>query len=94
MDALQVRLSKHADDPEWFFYSDRGKTMVTINRGDYWHCGFAVPKGTAEKMQARGIEDFREGIVEVAPFLRDRVVELRDWSDVKILTVRADRLRK
>ena len=94
MDGLQVRLSKHADDPELFLYSDRGKTMVTINRGDYWHCGFAVPKGGVEKMQARDIEDFRAGIVEIAPFLRDRVGELRDWSDVKVLTVRADRLRK
>jgi 2-polyprenyl-6-methoxyphenol hydroxylase-like FAD-dependent oxidoreductase len=94
MDALQVRLSKHPEDPKLFLYSDRGKTLVTIDRGDYWHCGFAVPKGTAERMRARGIEDFRASIVEVAPFLRDRVTELRDWSDVKLLTVRADRLRK
>ena len=94
MDSLQIRLSKRANDPELFLYSDRGKTLVTINRGDYWHCGFAVPKGIAEKMHARGIEDFRVSIVEVAPFLRDRVTELRDWSDVKLLTVRADRLRK
>jgi len=94
MDALQIRLSKHANDPDLFLYSDHGKTLVTIDRGNYWHCGFAVPKGTAEKMQARGIEDFRASIAEVAPFLRDRVIELRDWSDVKLLTVRADRLRK
>src|SRR5499427_4391065 len=94
MDALQVRLSKCADDPKLFLYSDRGKTLVTIDRGDYWHCGFAVPKGAAEEMQARGIEDFRASIAEVAPFLHDRVAELRDWSDVKLLTVRADRLRK
>src|SRR5215472_10089914 len=94
MDALQVRLSKRADDPKLFLYSDRGKTLVTIDRGDYWHCGFAVPKGTAEKMQARGIEDFRASIAEVAPFLRDRVTELRDWRDVKLLTGKADRLRK
>ncbi len=45
-------------------------------------------------MQAKGIEDFRAGIVELAPFLRDRVTELRDWSDVKLLTVRVDRLRQ
>ena len=94
MDSLQVRLSKHATDPNLFVYSDRGKTMVTIDRGDYWHCGFAVPKGTAEKMQARGIEGFRESIVELAPFLRDRVKELRDWNDVKLLTVSSDRLRE
>jgi len=94
MDSVQLHLSKRADDPRQFLYSDRGKTMVTIDRGDYWHCGFAVPKGTADKMQAKGIEDFRASIVEIAPFLRDRVTELRDWSDVKLLTVRADRLRK
>jgi len=94
MDSLQIRLSKRADDPQLFLYSDRGKTMVTIDRGDYWHCGFAVPKGTAEKMQARGIEEFRASVVELAPFLRDRVTELRDWSGVKLLTVRADRLWK
>ena len=94
MDSLQVRLSRHADDPELFLYSDRAKTMVTIDRGDYWHCGFAVPKGVAEEMRARGIEDFRARIVELAPFLRDRVAELRDWSDVKLLTVRVDRLRQ
>ena len=45
-------------------------------------------------MQTRGIDDFRASIIEVAPFLRDRLAELRDWSDVKLLTVRADRLRK
>lgn len=94
MDSLQIRLSRHAKDPKLFLYSDRGKTLVTIDRGDYWHCGFAVPKGTAEQMRARGIEDFRAGIAEVAPFLRDRVAELRDWNDVKQLTVRADRLRQ
>jgi 2-polyprenyl-6-methoxyphenol hydroxylase-like FAD-dependent oxidoreductase len=92
MDSLQMRLSKHADDPRFIQYSDRGKTMVTIDRGDYWHCGFAVPKGTAETMRTGSIEDFRAGIIDIAPFLRDRVEELRDWSDVKLLAIRADRL--
>ena len=94
MDSLQFRLPKHADDPQLFVYSDRGKTLVTIDRGDYWHCGFAIPKGAAEKMQSIGIELLRTGVVEVAPFLRDRVKELREWSDVRLLTVRADRLRQ
>jgi 2-polyprenyl-6-methoxyphenol hydroxylase-like FAD-dependent oxidoreductase len=94
MDALQMRLPKHPDDPAFFFYTDRGKVLVTFDRGDYWQCGFSVPKGAASKMQAKGIEDFRAGIVEIAPFLRDRVTELRDWSDVKLLTVRVDRLRR
>lgn len=94
MDSLQFRLPKHADDPQLFVHSDRGKTLVTVDRGDYWHCGFGIPKGAAEKMQSLGIELLRTGIVEVAPFLSDRVKELRDWGDVKLLTVRADRLRQ
>jgi 2-polyprenyl-6-methoxyphenol hydroxylase-like FAD-dependent oxidoreductase len=94
VDSLQLRLSRHASDPERLWYSDHGKAMATINRGKYWHCGFLVPKGTAGKMQARGIESLRASIVELAPFLHDRVAELHDWNDIKLLTVRADRLRQ
>ena len=95
MDVLWMRLSKHSEDPgEVSIYTDRGKALVMFGRGDYWQCGFPVPKGAGEKMQAKGIEDFRAGIVELAPFLCDRVTELRDWSDVKLLTVKVDRLRK
>src|SRR5262249_20314668 len=56
--------------------------------------GFPILKGSASEVQRGGIENFREGIVEVAPFLRDRVGELRDWNDVKLLTVRVNRLRQ
>jgi 2-polyprenyl-6-methoxyphenol hydroxylase-like FAD-dependent oxidoreductase len=94
IDSLQLRLSKHADDPAFMQYSDRGRAIITMDRGDYWHCGFPVPKGTADRMRARGIEEFRAEIVEIAPFLRDRVAEIRYWSDVKLLTVRSDRLRR
>src|SRR5712692_4107823 len=93
-DVLWMRLSKHADDPELFFYADRGKALFLTDGGDYWQCGVPAPKGAVAEMQANGIEDFRAGIVELAPFFRDRVMELRDWSDVKLLTVRVDRLPK
>ena len=94
MDVLWMRLSKRAGDPDLIVYADRGRALVLLDRGSYWQCGFSVPKGTAEKMQATGIEEFRAGIVELAPFFLDRVSELRDWKDVKLLTVRVDRLRQ
>ncbi len=94
-DVLWMRLSRHADDPdEVSIYTDRGKSLMLLNRGDYWQCGFPVPKGAAAEMQTKGIEDFRAGIVALAPFFRDRMAELRDWSDLKILTVKVDRLRQ
>ncbi len=94
MDALMMRLSRRADDPDLAFYADRGKVLVTFDRGDYWQVGFSVPKGAAAEMQARGIENLRAAIADVAPFLRDRVTELHDWTDVKLLDVRVDRLRQ
>jgi 2-polyprenyl-6-methoxyphenol hydroxylase-like FAD-dependent oxidoreductase len=45
-------------------------------------------------MQAKGIEEFREAVVQMAPFLQDRVSELCESNDVKLLTIRVDRLRR
>jgi 2-polyprenyl-6-methoxyphenol hydroxylase-like FAD-dependent oxidoreductase len=94
MDVFWMRLSKRAEDPDLIAYSDRGSAIVLLDRGSYWQCGFSVPKGAAEKMQGRSIEEFRAAIVQLAPFLQDRVVELRSWNDVKLLTVRVDRLQQ
>jgi 2-polyprenyl-6-methoxyphenol hydroxylase-like FAD-dependent oxidoreductase len=43
-------------------------------------------------MQAKGIDEFRAAIVELAPFLQDRIGELRDRTDLRLLTVRVNRL--
>jgi 2-polyprenyl-6-methoxyphenol hydroxylase-like FAD-dependent oxidoreductase len=93
-DVLWMRLSKRANDPELLFYADRGKALFMTDRGDYWQCGVPAPKAAIAEMEAKGIEDFRAAIVELAPFLQDRVVELRDWNDLKLLTVRVDRMRQ
>src|SRR5207237_2034396 len=44
--------------------------------------------------QRRGIEALRADIVQLNPFLRDRVSELRGWDDIKLLTVQVNRLRQ
>ena len=94
MDVLWMRLSKRAGDPELLAYSDRGSALVLLDRGSYWQCGFSVPKGTVEEMRTKGIEEFRAAVVQMASFLQGRVSELRDWNDVKLLTVSVDRLRR
>src|SRR5215472_17949035 len=73
---------------------NRSRMVISWETYGSYNCGFGVPKGTAEKMQATSIADFWASIVEVAPFLRDRVAELRYWSDVKLLAVKSDRLQK
>jgi 2-polyprenyl-6-methoxyphenol hydroxylase-like FAD-dependent oxidoreductase len=94
MDVLWMRLSKRDGDAELMVYADHGKALILLDRGSYWQCGFSLAKGAAEEMQRKSIEDFRAGIVHLASFLHDRVGELRDWNDVKRLTVRVDRLRR
>jgi len=71
-----------------------GKFLVLLDRGDYWQCGFVIPKGTLDRYHERGLQSFRDEIIAIAPFFRDRVAEIRSWNDVKLLTVTVDRLRQ
>jgi 2-polyprenyl-6-methoxyphenol hydroxylase-like FAD-dependent oxidoreductase len=94
IDVFWMRLSRRpSDGAELFGRIGAGKIFVMIDRGDYWQCAFVISKGSAEAVRARGIEAFRAAIVEIAPMLRDRVQELRSFDDVKLLTVKVDRLR-
>jgi 2-polyprenyl-6-methoxyphenol hydroxylase-like FAD-dependent oxidoreductase len=68
--------------------------FVMIDRGDYWQCAYVIPKDGHEKVRAQGLEAFRASIVEIAPILQDRVGELARWDDVKLLTVKVDRLQQ
>jgi 2-polyprenyl-6-methoxyphenol hydroxylase-like FAD-dependent oxidoreductase len=96
MDVLWMRLSRHAaTDPNLTLGRfRRGKFMVMLNREDYWQCAFIIPKNALDDLKTRGIEAFRADIVTVAPFLADRVAELRTFDDVKLLSVAVDRLRE
>ena len=93
IDVLWMRLSRSEGDPDQpLGRFDRGKVFVMLFRGDYWQCGFVIAKGGIDELRRKGIESFRAEIAEIAPFLRDRVGELNDWDDVKLLTVAIDRL--
>jgi 2-polyprenyl-6-methoxyphenol hydroxylase-like FAD-dependent oxidoreductase len=95
MDVLWMRLSRKPTDPSQLFGRiDFGRIFVMIDRGDYWQCALVIRKGAFETIRARGIQDLRDGIVQMNPFLTDRVAELRSWDDVKLLTVQVDRLRE
>lgn len=95
IDVLWMRLSRHPDDPEQSLGRfDRGRILVMINRGEYWQCGFVIPKEAFDEIRQRGLAAFHDDIATIAPFVRDRVGELRDWGDIKLLTVVVDRLRQ
>jgi 2-polyprenyl-6-methoxyphenol hydroxylase-like FAD-dependent oxidoreductase len=95
IDVLWMRLSRRPTDPEQpLGRFDRGKIFVMLFRGDYWQCGYVIAKGGYDEIRNRGLEALRADIVEVAPFMSDRVAELADWDQVKLLTVVVDRLEE
>jgi 2-polyprenyl-6-methoxyphenol hydroxylase-like FAD-dependent oxidoreductase len=94
IDVLWMRISKTQGDPvQTLGFFQHGKLLVMLDRDDYWQCGFVIPKGTLDEIKARGLTEFQNNIVSFAGFLRDRVVELDDWSKIKLLTVQVNRLR-
>ena len=95
IDVLWFRLPRSGSDPgQVLGRFVRGKIMIMLNRDDYWQCGFVIRKGGFAAMQELGLEKFRADIVSIAPFLSDRVKNLQDWNEIKLLTVKVDRLRQ
>ena len=95
MDVLWMRMSRHQSDPEQTGgFVNYGHLFVTLNRGDYWQCAFVIRKGGYDEVRSRGLDAFRAQIVKLAPYLADRVEELKDWNDIKLLTVAVDRLTR
>jgi len=95
MDVLWFRLSRRPDDPsQTMGRFDIGRIFISINRGEYWQCGYVIPKGQFEEIRQEGLEFFREKVAQLAPYATDRANELRDWDQVKLLTVQVDRLSR
>ncbi|MFO1097808.1 MAG: FAD-dependent oxidoreductase [Xanthobacteraceae bacterium] len=95
MDVLWFRLRYDPNDPyDGFGYLSAGSILVTINRGDYWQCAYVIPKGSFDALRERGLDNFRDQIVQIQPRFQDRVAEIADWNAVKLLEVRVDRLKR
>ncbi|RJF76220.1 FAD-dependent oxidoreductase [Rhodopseudomonas palustris] len=77
-----------------FLHAAEGGFLVTIDRGDYWQCAFVIAKGQADAVKARGLDAFRERIVDIVPALRPHIADVGSWDDVKLLTVTIDRLKR
>jgi 2-polyprenyl-6-methoxyphenol hydroxylase-like FAD-dependent oxidoreductase len=93
MDVLWLRMSRRPDDiAEAFGHMEAGRIFIMLDRGDYWQCAFVIPKGSADELRGKDIGVFRNMILELSPWLGERVDEIKSWDDVKLLTVALDRL--
>jgi 2-polyprenyl-6-methoxyphenol hydroxylase-like FAD-dependent oxidoreductase len=95
MDVLWMRLSRQPEDGgQTLGRVDAGRILVMLNRDHYWQCAFVIAKGGFEAIRRRGLAALRAEIAALVPRLADRTSELRNWDDVKLLSVAVDRLRR
>jgi 2-polyprenyl-6-methoxyphenol hydroxylase-like FAD-dependent oxidoreductase len=95
IDVLWFRLSRRPADPGTLLARlNYGRMLVSIDRGDYWQCAFVIRKGGYDEVRGRGLEALRASVAKIAPFLGDRLDEISDWEQVKLLTVQVNRLER
>jgi 2-polyprenyl-6-methoxyphenol hydroxylase-like FAD-dependent oxidoreductase len=95
IDVLWFHIARKPSDPEQVFGTfNYGKALVLINRGDYFQAGMIIRKGAFEEIKLAGLERFQQQLLEIAPFFGHRAEELRDWKQIKLLTVQLNRLER
>jgi len=70
IDVFWFRLPRSTPGSALRVAAERGRILVTIDRGDYRQCAFVIPKGKAEELIAGGIGPVR------ALFIRSH----RNWT--------------
>jgi 2-polyprenyl-6-methoxyphenol hydroxylase-like FAD-dependent oxidoreductase len=94
MDVLWFRLPRLPSDPEGAVGQIQpGHFVVMLDRGDVWQLAYLVPKGGYRELHAAGLPNLRQRLVELIPWLADRVeTQLTDWKQTFLLSVESDRL--
>jgi 2-polyprenyl-6-methoxyphenol hydroxylase-like FAD-dependent oxidoreductase len=95
MDVLWFRLPRRKGEAAGLdMRVGAGNLMIGIDRGDYWQIAYVIEKEGFAAVRAKGLPAFLDGVARLAPALADRVSEIADWDEVKMLSVRVDRLRR
>ena len=93
MEVVWCRLPRHADDPADLttLYFAPGRVVVLLGRERDWQVGCVVAPGRFSSLKAEGLDGLRRLIGDAVEWLSDRVGDLRDWADVNVLRIQADR---
>lgn len=96
VDVLWFRISRPPVDPGEMLFGNVnfGRVLILIPRGDYYQAGLVIAKDAFPAVQQQGLPAFRQIIAQMAPALADRAEEIKDWDQVKLLSVQINRLRQ
>jgi 2-polyprenyl-6-methoxyphenol hydroxylase-like FAD-dependent oxidoreductase len=93
IDVIWFQLPRQPDDPAGAFgWIGRGRTMGGLDRGEHWEVACGFPAGTYRRLRAAGLPALRQALTELAPSFAERLEHLRDWKQIAVLSVDADRL--
>ncbi|MCH9808925.1 MAG: FAD-dependent oxidoreductase [Alphaproteobacteria bacterium] len=71
-----------------------GHIIITLDRGDYYQCAFIIPKGAIDTVRQKGLDAFKRAAVKTAERLGKHIDDLKSFDDIKLLTVKIDRLEQ
>jgi len=95
MDVAWFRLPRRDSDGEGLVaHFGAGRILITIDRGDYWQVAYVLPKDGYRQLVADGLPAFRASVCDLVPVLADALEGVTSWDQIKILTVRVDRLER
>lgn len=69
-----------------------GRLLIMIPREGYFQMAYLIPKGSDERLRARGLEVFRDEVAALAP--EAETSHLKSFDDVKLLDVKLNRLKR
>ena len=72
----------------------KGRAMAIIDRGDYFQIAYLIAKGSDASRRAKGLAAFHADIVDLVPWMADRVNTITSWDQVKLLNVKLNRLTR
>lgn len=95
MDVLWFKVGKPRGPTDSVFARvQSGQMMVMLDRTTYWQCAYVIAKNGFETVKAKGLSAFRDNIVNLAPITREHIGDVKSWDDVKLLSVKIDRLTR
>lgn len=71
-----------------------GTMIIIINRKEYLQIGYVIMKGGYKQLREKGIEHFHNVIKELELLLGDLVTDIKDWSEMAILSVVTGRVER
>lgn len=94
MEVIWCRLPRRPTDAvdHTLLHFAPGRVVVLLGREHDWQIGCVVEPGRFARLKAEGVAALGTLIAGAVDWLADRVAALRDWRDVQVLRVEADRL--